>query len=188
MKNVISNLKIQYLFLAITLFATTLTAQKKSLSVTCDILIDAPIYEVYTTLKSLEDFNQWSPFVVEDPSQINYVEGENGQVGSIFYWEGVEEKSQGSQRLAELKENEYVKMNCDITKPFKGQPIFEYYLSQTEEGILVRQDFKLPMKRFPLFMAKLFGAKKDVRNTNQLGLQRLKEYIETSQAITVSLN
>ncbi|MEM6800957.1 MAG: SRPBCC family protein [Bacteroidota bacterium] len=157
---------------------TSLQAQKKRIHIQTKTLISASPTQVYEVLKSLEQFPKWSPFLVADPNQKNYVKGRDGEIGSSFHWEGVAEKSQGYQTLAKLKENEYLRFECSIAKPFQSKPVFEYHLRQTEQGLLLRQDFELKLSGFDYFMIKLFGVKKKMSETNQLGLDRLKQYVE----------
>ena len=161
---------------------------QNQINVDLEVVIDAELSKVYRVLKSMKAYNQWSPFLVEDPNQINYVQGADGKVGSIFYWEGVDEKSIGSQELKAIKKNEYVRLECNIQKPFKGQPVFQYHLLDSPNGVVVRQEFSIAMKGFSYIMARIFGAKKDIRKTNELGLARLKEYLETSKVTIVSIN
>jgi len=153
-------------------------AQKK-VHIISNTLIDAPIEEVYSLIKDYERFPNWSPFLVSDPQQKNHVTGNNGELGSVFHWEGVEEKSLGYQSLSELKENEYAKMDCTVQKPFKANSTFEYFITETSNGVEVRQEFKTEMGGFSHFMAKLFGMEKEIATTNQLGLDRLKTVLET---------
>ncbi len=173
---------------AISFFFSPIVAHaQKFIRVSSSVTIESTIDEVYDVLRSMDQFNAWSPFVVEDPKQINYVEGKDGEIGSTFYWEGVEEKSLGTQTLTDLKQNQYIRLECDIQKPFKGQPLFEYHLKQTENGVLVTQNFEVGMGTFSYIMAKIFGAKGDIQKTNELGLARLKEYVETKEVTIVAI-
>ena len=140
--------------LAICFFAIsfTLSAQKKVLKVVSKQNIDAAQVEAYDLLRNFERFPEWSPFVVEDPEQKNHVTGEAGEVGSAFHWEGVAEESQGTQTLVAVEGKEYLKMQCNITKPFEDQPIFEYQINETEHGVEVVQNFELECSRFSYFM------------------------------------
>ncbi len=166
--------------LAVSFFAITFTlaAQKKLIKVVTTQTIEVSKAEAFDLLRNFERFPEWSPFVVTDPEQKNHVTGEVGQVGSAFHWEGVAEKSQGKQTLAKVQDNEYLRMECDITKPFKDQPIFEYQINETENGVEVVQNFELRCNGFNYFMMKIFGVKKQIAETNELGLARLKTLLE----------
>jgi hypothetical protein len=153
-------------------------SQKKVISITSQVAINATQSEIFDLLKNLERYPEWSPFVVTDPKQKHYVEGKNGEIGSTFHWEGVSEKSKGYQVLSTFKGNEYLKYDCTIIKPFKGNPVFEYHFNQKDGEIEVVQDFNLHLNGFAYFMTKLFGVKNKMIASNQLGLNRLKSLLE----------
>lgn len=163
------------------IISTAKVNAQKTVHITSTTIIDTSIEEVYNLIKDYERFPEWSPFLVADPEQKNNVTGENGELGSSFHWEGVAEKSLGFQTLSELKENKYAKMDCTVKKPFKANSTFEYYLVETNNGVEVRQEFKTQMNGFAYFMGKLFGMQKAIAKTNQLGLDRLKAVLETTE-------
>lgn len=174
-----SNNQFKLLLMPLMVFANfSAFSQKKTISITTEIELKATKSEVYDLLKNLDRYPEWSPFVVADPNQKNYVTGINGEIGSTFHWEGVDEKSKGFQTLSSLSNGEYIKYNCTIEIPFKGNPVFEYHLTQKDGEIGLRQDFNLHLSRFSYFMTKLFGVKKKMIVTNSLGLERLKELVE----------
>lgn len=179
--------KIYGLLTLFLLSAVMVSAQKKVIHITSKIQVGATQPEVYTLLADLSKYPEWSPFLVKDPKQKNHVTGPVGQVGSTFHWEGVAEKSRGHQTLAELKDNNYLKYDCTIEKPFKGNPVFEYRLNKVGDSIEVVQDFNLHLTGFNHFMTKLFGVKKKMTAVNQLGLERFKAYIE-KQSLAAAKN
>lgn len=159
-------------------FSFSINAQKKVISITTVEYINASKKDVFNMIKQLERYPEWSPFLITDPKQKHNVTGENGEIGSTFHWEGVTEKSKGHQTLDSLNTNKYLRMSCEIEKPFKGSPVFEYKIVETENGVKLIQDFNLRLSRFSNFMTKLFGVKKKMIASNKLGLKRLKELIE----------
>lgn len=158
--------------------AINVQAQKKAIKITSKVTIDASQAETFNLLRSLERFPEWSPFVVTDPEQKNHVTGVNGELGSTFHWEGVAEKSEGFQTLVAMEGEDYLRMECQIAKPYKSQPVFEYQLSEKTEGIEVVQVFTLETSGFSGFMMGLFGVKKKMSAMNQLGMDRLKVLLE----------
>lgn len=163
-------------------------SQKKAIAINSAIVVHATKAEVYKVLISLNRYHEWSPFLVKDPKQKNYVTGTDGQVGSVFYWEGVGEKSKGYQTLSSLDDGKYLKYNCTIEKPFKGSPVFEYHLKEVENGVEVTQNFNLHLNGFNKFMVNLFGVKKKMTATNMLGLERLKALLEKETALNKDKN
>lgn len=167
-------------------FTFTLSAQEKVIKVVSTQNITVSKQEAFDLLKDFERFPEWSPFVVADPEQKNSVTGEAGEVGSVFHWEGVAEKSEGKQTLVATEGNEYLKMECDITKPFKSQPTFEYQINETENGVEIVQTFELKCSPFSYFMMNLFGIEKHITETNELGLSRLKNLLENGSSLVSS--
>jgi len=88
--------------------AINVQAQKKAITITSKVTIEASQAETFNLLRSLERFPEWSPFVVTDPEQKNHVTGVNGELGSTFHWQGVAEKSEGFQRLVAMKDHAYL--------------------------------------------------------------------------------
>lgn len=162
----------------ISFFALSLLAQRKSIKITSTEFIEASQQEIFDLLITLEKFPEWSPFVVSDPNQKNYVTGEDGTIGATFHWEGVDEKSLGYQVLAATEGNYYVRMECTLQKPHKGFPVFEYQLIPKDGGVEVVQNFSLKCNGFQKMMMKMFGVKKEMKNINQLGLARMKLLLE----------
>lgn len=164
----------------------TLATQKKLLKIVTTQTVEVSKTDAFDLLRNFERFPEWSPFVVADPKQKNHVSGEIGQVGSVFHWEGVAEESQGTQTLAAVEGNTYLKMECNITKPFEDQPIFEYQINETENGVAIVQNFELKCSGFSYFMMNLFGVKKQIAETNELGLVRLKTLLEKEAQLITS--
>ena len=164
----------------------TLAAQKKLIQVVTTQTIEISKTEAFDLLRNFERFPEWSPFIVTDPEQKYHTTGEIGQVGSAFHWEGVAEKSQGTQTLVAVEGTDYLKMECNITKPFKSQPTFEYHITETENGVEVVQKFELKCSGFSYFMMNLFGVKKEIAKTNELGLVRLKSLLEKEVQLITS--
>lgn len=151
----------------------------RTLQIESKVTINAEANEIYSLLKSMDRFPEWSPFLVTDPQQKNHTSGTDGEIGSAFHWVSVAEKGKGTQTLTQLKSDEYLRMECDITEPFVSQPSFEYYIQANGDGQTeVKQVFTMQSGGFSLFMMKLFGATKQIAETNQLGLDRLKNVLE----------
>jgi len=159
-----------------------IASAQKTIAITSSTLIDASQEEVLQVLKSYEKFPEWSPFLVSDLEQKYHVTGQDGEVGSTFHWEGMAEKSKGSQTLTTIQKD-YIKMNCTITQPFESNPVFEYHLNNTANGVEVVQEFQVEVGGFSHFMMKLFGVKKQMTETNELGMQRLKDFVESQNTI-----
>jgi hypothetical protein len=142
------------------------------------VQINANSQQVFDMVKYLGNFPKWSPFLVADPSQKYKVLGTDGTVGAQYHWDGNGGKDLGFQEIKEIEELKYVGMQCDIQKPFQAKPTFEYYFTETPEGIQVKQDFKVQTPLLGAFFMWLGGAKASMAKMNQDGLNNLKKATE----------
>lgn len=133
---------------------------------------------VFDQVKYLANFPKWSPFYEADPAQKTEVKGTDGSVGAQFHWDGNSGKDLGYQEISEIQELKYIKMNCDIQKPFKATPTFEYSFINSGNGIKVTQDFNLDSGIVDCFFMWLFGAKKGMGKMNERGMELLKQSLE----------
>ncbi len=135
--------------------------------------------EVFDMVKYLENFPKWSPFLAADPGQKYEVKGTDGTVGAQYHWDGNGGKDLGYQEIVKIDELNYVGMRCDIQKPFVAKPTFEYTFDKGANGITVTQDFKVESPLVDSFFMWLFGAKKEMGDMNQKGLDLLKTAVES---------
>ncbi|MEM8897821.1 MAG: SRPBCC family protein [Bacteroidota bacterium] len=150
----------------------------KTIHITKSVIIDGSKQDVFNMVRFQENFPQWSPFLAQDPGQKVKVTGEDGQPGAQYHWEGRGGKDVGFQELVEFTDSSYVKFACTIEKPFKANPTFEYSFSEAADGITVTQDFHLESGLVDAFFMGIFGAKKEMEHTNQMGMGLLKTAIE----------
>ena len=163
--------------LAIGLYRAT---QLQTIHIQKSVVIKGSSEKVFNMVLYLKNFPQWSPFLAEDPSQKYEVKGTDGQVGAQFHWNGNKGKDLGYQEIVKVVPNSYIGMKCDIQKPFVAQPTFEYSFSETTDGIKVVQNFKLESGLADAFFMGIFGAKNKMDQTNEHGMQLLKQAVEKS--------
>ncbi|MEM9869422.1 MAG: SRPBCC family protein [Bacteroidota bacterium] len=142
------------------------------------VTVNADIETVYNNVAYLSNFPKWSPFLEADPTQKTEVKGTDGQIGAQYHWVGNKGKDVGYQEITRIEANKYVKMECDIQKPFKAQPTFEYTFEQNNETVTVTQDFNLKSGFVDAFFMGLFGAKKEMDKVNARGMELLKKVSE----------
>lgn len=150
----------------------------KSIEIITTTTIKGSKQEVFDMVKYLNNFPKWSPFLVQDPTQKYEVKGTDGTVGAQYHWEGNKGKDLGSQEIIKIDNQKYIGMVCDIKKPFVAKPSFDYYFTETANGIEVKQDFKLESGTVDAFFMWLFGAKAEMDKTNQQGMDLLKKAVE----------
>lgn len=138
------------------------------------VTINADAKSTFDNVRYLNNFTKWSPFYEADPEQKTKVTGTDGSVGAQFHWDGNKGKDLGMQEIKEIKPMEYIKMECDIQKPFKANPTFEYSFSNNGSTTTVTQDFNVKSGKVDAFFMWLFGAKKDMSKMNARGMELLK--------------
>lgn len=151
-----------------------------SLQIVKSVTIKSSKQEVFDQVKYLKNFPKWSPFLAQDPTQKYEVKGTDGAVGAQYHWDGNKGKDLGFQEIVKIDDLKFVGMKCDIQKPFVAKPTFDYYFSDTPNGIEVKQDFKLESSLGDAFFMWLFGAKAGMETMNQQGLYLLKKSVETN--------
>ncbi len=150
----------------------------KRISVKNSQFIKASKADVYNQLRFMKNFPNWSPFKVQDPEQKYSISGNDGGIGATFSWEGVKEKSKGSQTIVALKENESLKIKCNITVPFEAKPEYSYELIEKNGGVEVVQNFDTEMPVPSNIFGLLMGLKDKISATNKQGLELLKNVTE----------
>ncbi len=150
----------------------------KSLQIVKTVTIKGTKGEVFDMVKYLNNFPKWSPFLAQDPGQKYEVKGTDGTVGAQYHWDGNQGKDLGYQEIVKIDDQQFVGMKCDIQKPFVAKPTFDYYFTETANGIEVKQDFKVESGLVDAFFMWLFGAKAGMEKTNQQGLDLLKKAVE----------
>ena len=154
-------------------------AQKlRNIHIQKQVQIAGSIDKVFEQVVMLENFPSWSPFLEADPTQEIEVRGTDGQIGAQYHWVGNKGKDVGYQEIKEISSPAFIKMECDIQKPFKAQPIFEYRFEQVGAEVLVTQDFYLESGAIEAFFMGLFRARKDMAKMNERGLTLLKKIAE----------
>ena len=150
----------------------------QSIEITSSTTIKGSPQEVFDMVKYLNNFPKWSPFLVQDPSQKYEVKGTDGTVGAQYHWEGNKGEDLGYQEIVKIDELNYIGKKCEIQKPFVAKPTFEYNFTETNNGIAVKEKFKLESGLMDAFFLWLFGAKAEMIKTNEQGLDLLKKSIE----------
>ena len=154
-------------------------AQKlKDIHIQKEVKITGSMEDVFEQVVYLDNFPNWSPFLEADPTQKIEIKGTDGQIGAQYHWLGNKGKDVGYQEIREIKPQKYIRMECNISKPFQAKPVFEYTFEEVGNQIRVTQDFSLKSSKTDAFFMWLFGAKKDMSKMNARGLELLKQEIE----------
>jgi len=142
------------------------------------VTIQSDLQNVFDYVVYLKEFPKWSPFLEADPTQKITLKGKDAHVGAQYHWEGNRGKDLGFQEIKEIRNLEYIQMECDIQKPFKAQPTFEYVFQKQGNSVKVTQDFHLKSGFMDAFFMGVFGAKGQMEKMNSRGLELLKTVCE----------
>ncbi len=138
------------------------------------VTIKADIQNTFDHVVYFKNFTKWSPFYEADPNQKTTIKGTDGEIGAQFHWNGNQGKDLGYQEIKEIQPLKYIKMECDIQKPFTAKPSFEYTFQKIGNTTKVTQDFNLKSSIIDSFFMWLFSAKKNMEKMNARGMELLK--------------
>ncbi|MFC5046270.1 SRPBCC family protein [Aquimarina hainanensis] len=149
--------------------------------ITRTVQIHGDMQTVFDQVVYLKNFKKWSPFLEADPSQKIQITGEDGNVGAQYHWIGNNGKDVGYQEIKDIQPLHYIKMGCEIQKPFVSSPLFEYSFSQEGTTTKVTQNFTLKSGFVDAFFMWIFGVKKDMIKMNTRGMELLKKVVEANK-------
>ena len=92
----------------------------KDFNVERSLVINAPKDSVITQVKSLKNAQKWSPWAELDPNMKVTFEGVDGEVGSIYTWEGNDQVGKGKQQIAAISDKQ-VDFKLNFIEPFESE-------------------------------------------------------------------
>lgn len=150
----------------------------KTYDVSRSVVINKPLPEVFSYLKSLKNQDNWSPWVGKDPNMKKIFKGTDETVGFISYWNGNKEVGEGEQEITGIVENKVVNSQLRFLKPFKSTSDAYLKVDIDSGGTKVTWGFagnnKFPMSIMMLFMS----MDKMVGKDFEYGLNKLKGILE----------
>jgi hypothetical protein len=144
-------------------------------------VIQAPKSKIYAYISHLKMGEQWSPYEKLDPNMKKTFVGQDGQVGSTMEFDGNKDVGAGMLEILQQTENEAVQLKLTMLKPFHGENIIDYKLTEEAGGTR----FSWAMRGDGGFMGKLIGVlidcEKMVGDQFSQGIQNLKTVVETQK-------
>lgn len=130
----------------------------KETDVSRSITINAPQATVWEYVNSLQDLHQWSPWAEKDPNMKLEFSGNEGQVGSVYSWDGDPETvGKGEQEITALDAPNRMESELRFKTPYESKA--DAYIQLEESGsnqTLVTYGFHAesprPMNVMNLFM------------------------------------
>ena len=143
-----------------------------------EIVINKPLTEVFTYLKSLKNQDNWSPWAAKDPNMKKTFTGNDGEVGCVSAWEGNKDVGSGEQELMNIIENVVIESQLRFLKPFKSTSDAYLKVNKADGGTKVTWGFT-GKNKFPISIMMLFmNMDKTVGKDFEEGLEKLKSILE----------
>ncbi len=147
------------------------------------VVIDAPKDVVFRNIKYWQRWSAWSPWKDRDPSMQVTVEGIDGEVGSMYLWEGDPDIT-GTGRMTNtgITEGEELKYKLNFTEPWEneagGYVRVDDVDGKTEATWTISGESPFPWNIFLLFM----NMDKSIGTDFEEGLGMLKTISEKQAA------
>lgn len=94
------------------------------------IEIDAPREMIYEYVRYFENMKEWSPWAELDPNMQDSIIGPDGEVGTIYSWNGNEDAGKGRQRITKMSPDR-IEMEVQIYEPWEStNPAFMTFEDQ----------------------------------------------------------
>ena len=149
----------------------------KSYHVERSVTIDAPKSLVKNQVVKFANFREWEPWGSADPNIKVNIEGEDGQVGAVYSWEGNEDVGKGQQEIKSVT-NDRVDIHLTFTEPWESED--DTYYTFTEDNgqttITWGMDGSSPFPMNVMMMA--MNVEKMIGEDYDKGLNNLKERCE----------
>lgn len=143
--------------------------------------IKKPIDTVYNTVSDFSTWNNWSPWLCQEPECPVDISGIPGKVGHEQAWKG---KRIGSGRMKIFQQitNERIDYDLFFITPWKSHSKVSFLFKEIDDGTLVKWSMEGTLPFFLFFMKKMMSAW--VGSDYERGLSMLKEYIETGEVLS----
>ncbi|APU69700.1 MAG: SRPBCC family protein [Bacteroidota bacterium] len=169
-----------YVIIAIITFFAFLHAwAKKDYDVSRTVVINASREEVFNFVRKLRNQPHWNPWFRRDPEAIKKYKGEDGKLGSSFYWKGNSKAGEGIQRIVKAKFGRVLETRILFIKPIKVHALTYIGVKELEEEKTkmvwgVRGHLAFPLTIISL----LYPPEKILGNNLENGLKNLKHILE----------
>lgn len=144
------------------------------MNVNKSILIDATPAKIFPIINDLNNWEQWSPWTLAEPTAKITV----AKDGKYHDWDG-DIIGSGNLKITSEVKNESVVMNLQFLKPWKSKAITKFHLKKTKKGTLVQWTMESSLPFFLFWMKKQMEI--FVGMDYNRGLALLKDLVETGK-------
>ncbi len=136
--------------------------------------IEAPVDQVFDTVRNLSTWKNWNPWLIHEPDAKLVISDKPAEKEGYYTWEG---KAIGAGKMTNItvEKNLSVIQKLEFLKPFKSQADVEWILRSTDEGTQVTWTMKSAM---PFIMRPMIPMiKKMIASDYKIGLMMLDQHI-----------
>jgi len=141
--------------------------------------------EIFPTVASFNSRQEWDPWYTQDSTADVRLEPKQGYVGSTYTWEG-EKIGTGRMEVISVKENQYIESSLwfgEVDEPSLVEWSFEPVDGGTHVIWSFSQETTYPIGRLGMMFGKIF-----LKQSFELGLANLKEFMETNPPVPMTLS
>lgn len=92
---------------------------KKEYNIHREIIINAPLQNVFDYLKLLKNQDNFNKWIMVDPNMKKEFKGIDGTVGFIYAWNG-KKAGEGEQEIKAIEEGKIIETEIRFVRPFAG--------------------------------------------------------------------
>ncbi|MFT3704508.1 MAG: SRPBCC family protein [Agriterribacter sp.] len=93
---------------------------RKTYNVQREIIINAPVQQVFDYLKQLKNQDNFNKWVMVDPNMKREFKGTDGTVGFVYAWNGNKRAGAGEQELISIVEGKKIESEVRFIRPMTG--------------------------------------------------------------------
>ena len=178
---------ISYAIAAIGVGAAALAISDGKYRIERSILISTPAPEVFKIIADFRQFQHWSPWEDLDPQLQKEYQGEAGEIGSSYAWNGNQKVGEGKITVVEVDPGHRLELRMEFIRPFEDTCSTVWSVDPQGAGSIVTWSFRGENKGvLRKLLGLVFQTKKLLSKDFDKGLTRLKGYCEQSGGPTTS--
>jgi len=142
---------------------------------TSSVEIEKSPRQIFSQLNSLQNWDNWSPFLEEDPEMTSVYSGPDFGVGNRQEWKSKKSGDGALEIIESINENKVV-----YALDFGVGQLYQtwFTLDRTPENVSVTWVSKMDNLSYPMGRLMMTLFKSRMENTFQRGLDNLKKYVE----------
>ena len=150
----------------------------KTIDIERSASIDAPIDSVFKQVSVLRNLAEWTPWKEYDPDMLVSFKGKDGQVGSVYEWNGNKNVGSGNMEITSIDKNKKVEIKLSFFEPYESDSkIYFTFDGDSLKTNVTWGYFEKVMIPKNVMMA-VFGAKKMLSKEFDKGLINLTRKCE----------